>query len=265
VRVVDSVIMQFKNSVPEPIWNILVFVGAIATVVWTVIRSFVFVQPGRVGIRKRFGKPILKYPKMDMNGRGYTKAEIEHHKAVDEARMKAYKPAIYGRPHDLHPGFNALLPFVHSVEIIDVRQNNIRLNTQRIVDLKNYVAYELPVISISIFLKDVYLWLMASIDAEEQVRAIADTALSTILREYSHEQVLSNDPAINRRFAEVTSSELAELGVLLEGDALKLGSVNMNVEATFRSNAQREIAQAITASGNSHKTGSRWWRGIFSA
>lgn len=259
----DSVIMQFKNSVPEPVWNILVLVGAIATAVWTVIRSFVFVQPGRVGIRKRFGKPILKYPKKDAAGVAFSKAEIARQKAVDHARMKAYKPAIYGRPHDLHPGFNALVPFVHTVEIIDVRLNNISLNTQRIVDLKSYVAYELPVISISIFLNDVYLWLMASIDAEEQVRAIADTALSTILREVSHESVLTNDPEINRRFAEVTALEFAELGVALEGDALKLGSVNMNVEATFRSNAQREIAEAIISSGKSSKVNSRWWRGLF--
>jgi regulator of protease activity HflC (stomatin/prohibitin superfamily) len=240
--------MQFKNSVPEPLWNILVFVGAIATVIWTVIRSFVFVQPGRVGIRKRFGKPILKYPKKDQNGVPYANAEIERMKAEDEARVKEYRPALHGRPHDLHPGFNALMPFVHSVEIIDVRQNNIRLSAQRIVDLDRYIAYDLPGISISIFLKDVYLWLMASIDAEEQVRAIADTALSTIIRQYSHEQVLANDPAINEHFTRITADEFARLGVILEGDALKLGSVVMNVEASFRSNAEREIAQAIYSS-----------------
>jgi regulator of protease activity HflC (stomatin/prohibitin superfamily) len=262
---VDSVIMQFKNSVPEPLWNILVFVGAIATVVWTVIRSFVFVQPGRVGIRKRFGRPILKYRKKDKYGNPIAKAEIERQKAVDEARMKAYKPAIYGRPHDLHPGFNALIPFVHTVEIIDVRQNNISLNSQRIVDLKSYVAYDLPGISIGVYLQDVYLWLMASIDAEIQVRAIADTALSVVLREFSHQSVLTNDTAISHRFAEVTAPEFAELGVILEGDALKLGSINMNVEATFRSNAQREVAEAIVATGKSGKSNSRWWQGIFSA
>lgn len=256
----EALLAQFKNSMPEPLWNALVLIAALATAIWTVVRSFVFVQPGKVGIRKRFGKPILKYPKTDENGKPYTKDEIALFKAVDAALTKEYRHARYGRPHDLHPGFNALIPFVHSVEIVDVRRNNIHLDTQRIVDFDKYVAYDLPGITIDIRLNDVYLWLMASIDAEEQVRAIADTALSSILREYSHEQVLSNDPLINAHFIRETADELAELGVKLEGNALKLGSIVMNVEPSFRSNAQREIAQAIRASSEPHNVKRRWWQ-----
>lgn len=253
----DSVVLQFKNSVPEPLWNILVFLAAIATAVWTVIRSFVFVQPGQVGIRKRFGKPILKYPKTDEQGRAYTKEQIAFFKAEDKKLTDSFQPVRYGRPVELHPGFNALVPFMHSVQIVDIRRNNIKLGAQRIADLSEYIAYDLEEITIDIRLQDVYLWIIASIDAEAQVKAIIDTELSSILRYYSIDQVRGNDPSITARLIESTAEELGQLGVVLVDRALKLGTVKLHVEASFNSNAQREIAEAIRASRQPKR---HWWQ-----
>jgi regulator of protease activity HflC (stomatin/prohibitin superfamily) len=253
---VDSVVLQFKNSVPEPIWNILVFLAGIATIVWTIIRSFVFVQPGQVGIRKRFGKPILKYPKTDANGREYTKEEIAYFKAEDKKLTEAYQPVRFGRPCELHPGFNALIPFMHSVEIVDIRRNNIRVGAQRIANLAEFVAYDLEEITVDIRLKDVYLWIIASIDAEAQVKAIIDTELTSILRQYTIEEIIGNDPSISKRLVANTAEELSQLGVLLSEKSLKLGTVKMIVEASYSANAQREIANAIGAPG----VIKRFWR-----
>jgi regulator of protease activity HflC (stomatin/prohibitin superfamily) len=252
VVAVEALLAQFKNSMPEPLWNALVLVAVLATAIWTVVRSFVIVGPGQVGIRKRFGKTMLSYAKTDaLTGRTYTKEEIKYFKAFDEAEIRSFRPAKYGRPKYLYPGFNPLVPVVHSVVIIQVGINNINLGDQRIVEPENYVAYELPEISLDIRVSDAYLWMIASIDAEAQIKAIGDTHLSTILRRYATQDVLDNHSHILRDFVLSTMFALAPVGaaVELQRGGLNLGNQMLSIDAGFDAQSRREVAQAILVTG----------------
>jgi regulator of protease activity HflC (stomatin/prohibitin superfamily) len=241
----EAIFAQVKNAMPEPLWNLLVLLVAIGTAIWTVVRCFVFVKPGMVGVRTRFGKPIIKYPKKDDAGQPYTKQQIQFFKSEDKKLIQSYRHIQYGKVVEVHPGFNPLLPFVHGVEMVDIRRNNVALGVQRIIKPDDYIAYDLEEITLDIRLFNVFLWLMASIDAEAQVKAIADTQLSSILCDCTIEQVRRNDPIIGTRLIEETAIELRLLGVVLEPLALKLGPVKPEVAASFRSRAEREVAAAI--------------------
>jgi hypothetical protein len=253
VMAVEALLVQLKNSMPEPLWNALVLVAVLATAIWTIIRSFVIVGPGQVGIRKRFGKTILSYAKTDpLTGRTYTKEEIRFFRAFDNAEIKAFRPAHYGRPKYLYPGFNPLIPVMHSVVIIHVGINNIGLGDQRIVEPENYVAYDLPEITVDIRVSDAYLWMIASIDAEAQVKAIADTHLASILRQHYTEAVLDNDWRIFRDFVLNTMFALAPLGAAIEigRGSLNLGTHLLSIDASFDARSRRELAQAILVTGS---------------
>jgi hypothetical protein len=244
----EQLLQDVKGVIPEPLWNVLMLVVGITVSIWTLIRSFVFVQPGQVGIRKRFGKPILAYPKVDkLTGRAYTKDEIAWFKNYDNELIKAFRPAKYGRPKYLYPGFNALIPLMHSVEIVNIQINNIALGDQRIVQPDDYVAYELTEATLNIRLLDPYLWMIASADAEAQIKAIADTQLGTMLRHYSVEQVLNDDPSIHQWFTLDTMFDFDDLGATL--DHLKPGPKLLIVDASFAARSRREIAESIAISG----------------
>lgn len=243
----EQLLQDVKGVVPEPLWNVLMLFVGIAVTIWTLIRSFVFVQPGQVGIRKRFGKPILTYPKVDkLTGRAYTKDEINQFKVHDKELIKAFMPAKYGRPKYLYPGFNWLFPLMHSVEIVNIQINNIALGDQRIVRPEDYVAYELAEMTVNIRLLDPYLWMIASADAEAQIKAIADMQLGTMLFQYSVEQVLNNDPSILQKFTLDTMFDFDELGATL--DHLNPGPKLLSIDSSFAARSRREIAEAIVLS-----------------
>jgi regulator of protease activity HflC (stomatin/prohibitin superfamily) len=239
---------------PEPLWNALVLVAALATAIWTIIRSFVIVGPGQIGIRKRFGKTILKYPKKDvLTGRTYTKEEITNFKAFDKEEIRNFRPARYGRPKYMYPGFNPLIPVIHSVSIIEIGINNIALGDQRIVDPENYIAYELPEITVDLRVSDAYLWMISSIDAEAQVKAIADTHLSSILRQYSTDDVLNNNPRILSDFVAATKAPLEPVGAAIElvrGGGLNLGNGMLSIDASFDARSRRELAEAVRSTND---------------
>lgn len=240
----EQLLQDVKGVIPEPLWNVLILLIGIAASIWTLLRSFVFVQPGQVGIRKRFGKPILTYPKVDKwTGRTYTKDEIATFKAVDEELIRAFKPAKYGRPKYLYPGFNALIPLMHSVEIVNIQVNNIALGNQRVVRAQDYVSFDLPEITLNLRLYDPYLWMIASVDAEEQIKAAADTRLGILLRNYSVEEVLTDDKSLHRYFKLDTMFDFNSLGAVLE--SLNPGPKLSTVDASFGALSRREIAESI--------------------
>ena len=252
MNVVEQFLADMKKVIPEPIWNILVFVAGLVAIIWTIIRSFVFVQPGQVGIRKRFGKPILKYPKHDkLTGRPYSKQEIKDFKRIDRELIRSFRPAKYGRPKYLYPGFNALIPLMHSVEIVHIRINNISLGPQRIEEPASYVAYDLPEITIDIRISDAYLWMISSMDAEAQVKTIADTELAILLRKFSNGEILNGSWVIRRDFVLDTMFDLAPIGAAIELDrgSLNLGSKLLCIDAGWDAQSRRELAQAVRETG----------------
>jgi hypothetical protein len=243
----EQLLQDVKGVIPEPLWNVLMLVIGITVSIWTLIRSFVFVQPGQVGIRKRFGKPILTYQKTDKwTGRVYTRGEIAQFKAFDDDLIKAFRPAKYGRPKYLYPGFNGLIPLIHSVEIVNIQINNVALGDQRVVRPEDYIAYDLPEATLNLRLYDPYLWMIASADAEAQIKAVADTQLGTILRDYSIEQVLNDDPLIHRWFKLNTMFDFNDIGATL--DSLKPGPKLLSIDASFAARSRREIAESIVLS-----------------
>ncbi|HEV7952261.1 MAG TPA: hypothetical protein VGO98_02700 [Candidatus Saccharimonadales bacterium] len=250
----EALLAQFKNAMPEPLWNALVILGTIGTAIWMVIRSFVIINQGQVGVRKRFGKTILSYRKFDpLTERRYTKAEIKAFKAFDDAEIKAFRPARYGRPKYMYPGFNPLIPVVHSVVLINIGINNIRLGNQRIVNPESYVAHDMSEISVDIRISDAYLWMISSIDAEAQVKAVIDTQLSLILRQFTIEEILDMDLTILRALVLNTMFSLAPVGAAIELDrgGLNLGTYQLSIDASFNAQSRRELAQAVRATGSS--------------
>lgn len=240
----EQLLQDVKGVIPEPLWNVLMLLIGIAASIWTLLRSFVFVQPGQIGIRKRFGKPILTYPKVDKwTGRSYTKEEIAQFKMIDDQLIKSFRPAKYGRPKYLYPGFNALIPLMHSVQIVNIQVNNIALGDQRITRSADYVAFELPEITLNLRLYDPYLWMIASVDAEQQIKAAADTRLGILLRNYSVEDILNDDPLLHRCFKLDTMFDFDSLGAVL--DELKPGPKLSSVDASYGALSRREIAESI--------------------
>lgn len=243
MNVLEQFLSDMKKVVPEPLWNVLVFFIALGVVIWTIIRAFVFVGPGQVGIRKRFGKPVLVYKTDPITGRKYTKAEIPGLKAHDLKLIQSHRPARYGRPEQMLPGWNWLVPLMHSVEIVQISINNIALAMQRIVEELTYVAYDMTSITINIRVADAYLWMITSQDAEAQVKAISDTALAWILDEFTTEQIRKNDPAIHIKFRSETDEAFRRIGAEL--DELLLGAKPLNIEASWDAQSRIKVADAI--------------------
>jgi regulator of protease activity HflC (stomatin/prohibitin superfamily) len=247
----EQLLHDVKGAIPEPLWNVLVLIVGISVAIWTLIRSFVFVQPGHVGIRMRFGKPILAYKKTDPNtGRVYTKEEIASFKAFDKAEIQAFRPAKYGRPKYLYPGFNALIPLMHSVRMVNIQINNISLGDLRIDYPQDYIAHDLPEATINILIPDPYLWMIASADAEAQIKAISDTQLGTMLRRFSIDEVLDSDSRIQDEFQKATASEFEPLGATF--DSLKLGTKLPSIDPSYAARSRREIAEAIAGGSRNH-------------
>lgn len=243
----EQLLQDVKGVIPEPLWNVLMLLIGIAASVWTLLRSFVFVQPGHVGIRMRFGKPILTYKKADPEtGHIYTKEEIANFKAFDAAEIRAFHPAKYGRPNYLYPGFNALIPLMHSVRMVNIQINNIALGDLRIDYSDDYIAYDLPEASINIRVLDPYLWMLASADAEAQIKAISDSQLGIMLRHFSIEEVLDSDVRIRDQFQQETAHEFELLGARF--DSLQPGAKLLSIDASYAARSRREIAEAIAFS-----------------
>lgn len=244
----EQLLQDVKSVVPEPLWNIIMVVVGIAAAAWTLIRSFVFVQPGHVGIRMRFGKPILAYRVTDpTTSRAYTKDEIAYFKAFDKDEIQAFRPAKYGRPKYMYPGFNALFPWMHSVRMVNIQINNISLGDLRIDYPQDYIAYDLPEATINIRIPDPYLWMIASADAEAQIKAISDEQLGTMLRHFSIDEVLDSDIRILNEFEVGTASDFEPLGAKF--DSLKLGTKLPSIDPSYAARSRREIAESIVLSG----------------
>ncbi len=248
---IEAILQDIKKVIPEPVWNILMLLFGIAAAAWGIIRSFVFVQPGFRGIRKRFGKPILIYPKKEIvNGalQVVPPTEIARRKAVDRQQIAEFKPAIHGRPKYLEPGFNMLVPIMHNIEMVNVQQNIISFGEQRVTIDSEYIAYDLPSMAGLLEMKDPYLWMLVSRDAEAQIKAACDTHLTTIIHRHGVEKVLQNDPIIMTELVNEIQAVCAELGVVMT--ALYLGTRVMNVEASWDAQSRREVAHAIQSAGS---------------
>lgn len=243
MNVLEQFLTDMKKVVPEPLWNVLIFFVGLGALIWTIIRMFVFVGPRHVGIRKRFGKPILVYTRDPITGRKYTKAEIPERKADDLRLIQSFKPARYGRPKLLLPGFNWLVPLMHSVEMVQISINNIALAMQRIVDEVMYAAHDMTEITINIRISDAYLWMIVSHDAEAQIKAISDTALARILKEFTIEQIRNDDSAIHAQFRAATEAAFKLIGAEL--DELFLGTKNLSIEASWDAQSRIKVADAI--------------------
>jgi hypothetical protein len=249
VNVVEQFLADMKKVIPEPLWNILVFILGLAALIWTLIKSFVFIQPGFVGIRKRFGKPVLKYPKEAVvNGivKTFTKEDIKAQKAEDKALIRKFEPAIHGRPNYIYPGFMALAPVIGSVAIINVQENVLSLSPQRPTDDPKFIAYDLPSPTLTLKMKDPYLWMMVSRDVEEQIKAIANTKLTSILRAKGLSQTLDEPDAIMT--ALVTEMKpLCEKYGIEPLDMPQIGPQLLDANSSWNPQSRREIAQAINA------------------
>jgi hypothetical protein len=95
--------------------------------------------------------------------------------------------------------------------------------------------------------------MITSIDAEAQVKAIADTHLSWILRRYSMDDVLNNNAPILEDFIAATLSPLEPLGAAIEvarGGGLNLGNALLSIDASFDARSRRELAKAIRSTND---------------
>jgi|GEM_PF-5788580 len=246
----EQLINDARKVIPEPLWNVLVFFLALAALIWTIFKSFVFMKPGFIGIRKRFGKPVLKYPKEviedDGTRRILTKEEIKVLKQEDAALIRNFEPAKHGRPNYIYPGFMALAPIIGSVEIINIQENVLPLSPQRVTDDPNYIAYDLPSPTLTLKMKDPYLWMMVSRDVEEQIKAIADTKLSSILYEHGVSEMLRNLDSIMTDLAIELTPLCAKYGIE-PIDMPQIGPRLLETNSSWNPQSRREIAQSISA------------------
>lgn len=234
--------------IPDPWRTLLIIIVVTGIAIFAALKTFTFVPPECRGIRKFCNRPMLRYAKQDADGRLYTKEEIRQQKATDKQCIKEFKPAMYGRPRYIKPGFTVVVLLLQTITEINVQMNTVSLSPQRHAVPQKFTAYDVPSAKIVVQVFDPYKWFLVSKDAEEQVKAVSDTVLSNFLAEKLVDDVRNVDIAeMQQHFAEQTKPAYDALGIeLLQ---LLPGAIVPNIDA-WQAQSRREVAEALESRSN---------------
>jgi regulator of protease activity HflC (stomatin/prohibitin superfamily) len=177
---------------------------------FTLLKSLKFVPQDHIGMRTRFNKVILRYPKT------LSPMERERQKREDKILIDQRRPAQYGRPKWIKPGWQILMPWMHNIVTVEILEKTIPLNKQ--VRLSNDTLYDgvvLETVTIAARVVDPYLWKYATDDAQKRLTTVGDTHLSPIIASHSKQEVVDNAASIEEQFLTIVNPLIQEFGGLI--------------------------------------------------
>jgi hypothetical protein len=217
VQNVTDTASSWFNAMPAFVRALVIVIGSFVAAVVYIARSVKKIEQGNVAMRLRWGKIILRYDK------SLSEVERDEQKKADKEFLDKGQCAVYGRPRYFLSGWRWGIPEAHKWNIVDTRDRPIVLREQNVISkTKKFDGCKFvnPLVNIEVF--DPYLFAYKSTNPTALIEATADTALSTILDEYTPQNVSANMQVISEKFMEATILTLGTIGV--RTTSLQLGS-----------------------------------------
>lgn len=178
---------------------------------FTLLKSLKFVPQDHIGMRTRFNKVILRYPET------LSSSERDRQKREDKVLIDQRRPAKYGRPKLIKPGWQILMPWMHNIVTVEILEKTIPLNKQ--VRLSSdgtlYDGVVLETVTIAARVVDPYLWKYATDNAQMRLTTVGDTHLSPIIASHTKQEVIDNAPSIEEQFLTIVNPLIDEFGGLV--------------------------------------------------
>lgn len=196
--------------IDEPARTYVCIVLAALLGLFTLLKSLKFVPQDHIGMRTRFNKVILRYPKT------LSASELDRQKKEDRVLIDQRRPAKYGRPKWIKPGWQILMPWMHNIVTVEILEKTIPLNKQ--VRLSSdgtlYDGVVLETVTVAVRVVDPYLWKYATDNAQARLTTIGDTHLSPIIDSHSKQEVVDNAASIEEKFLAIVNPLIEEYGGL---------------------------------------------------
>lgn len=210
---------DWYESLDQP-WKFLV--GLLVIVVslgGLLFKTLKFVQQGEMGIRKRFGKPILHYDK------SLSLADLNWQKEEDRKALATGPVAIYGRPRYVRPGWNLMIPFIHGIEIVQVKHPTIKLDDMIVMALEMLRGKIYRDTQATLEITDPYIWHYRFDNPSDYLKGCINSALWLLLDSYGYERLaLVNIRQLELDLLKQCTAEFEQAGARLMPLGLTLAS-----------------------------------------
>ena len=228
-------LMNWYDSLEEPWKTIVGMVVMLATIAGLLFKSLRFVHQGNIGIRKRFGRPILHYDPT------LSREERRRQKAADRKALATGPVAVYGRPRYVLPGWNLMIPFVHGIEIVNVKHPTIKLDDVVVMARSMLRGSIYRSVQMTLEITDPYWWHYRFDNPGDYLKGCVNSVLWHLLWQVGYERLATLDVSqVEADLLKKCADQFTKAGASLLCDSLTLASPMPVPETVLAASIKRQ-------------------------